>query len=92
MIKNLQILSIFYLKLIIPSFLFSGFICAITTFTIENFGLCFFILLPTLHYLIYELRKKDEYYFFANFGFSKRFLWTLTLSTAFFINIFTKLL
>lgn len=92
MINTFKILWIFYVKLLIPTLLFSSLACLVAGFDKENFGLCFLLILPTLHYFIYELRKKNEYYFFANFGFSKQILWIITVSLAFFIKISAQLL
>ncbi len=92
MIKNFKILWIFYLKLLIPTIFFSLLMNTQLGFTFSNFGLCFILFLPCFHFLIYELRLKDEYYFYVNFGFSRFFLWIFTLSFSVIINIITKLL
>jgi len=92
MIKNFKILWIFYLKLLIPAILFSLLMNSQFGFTVNGFGLCFLVFLPSLHFLVYELRLKDEYYFYSNFGFSKAFLWVTTISLSIFVNIFTKFL
>ncbi|WP_346984514.1 hypothetical protein [Chryseobacterium sp. POE27] len=82
----------FYLKLLIPAILFSLLMDLRFGFTASGFGLCFLVLLPSFHFLIYELRVKDEYYFYANFGFSRAFLWVTTIALSIFINILTKFL
>ncbi|GAB0157322.1 hypothetical protein CHRYSEOSP005_25950 [Chryseobacterium sp. Alg-005] len=87
MTKNLKIFWIFYIKLLIPAVLFSLLITFMTNFNIENFGLCFLLILPALHYFIYELRLKDEYYFYAHFGFSRSFLWGMTVAISLIIKI-----
>ncbi|MCF2219820.1 hypothetical protein H9Q08_10910 [Chryseobacterium sp. PS-8] len=92
MVKNIRILWIFYVKLLIPAVLFSLLMNIPLGFTTVNFGLCFLLFLPVFHYLIYELRLKEEYSFFANFGFSRLFLWIFTFSLSVIINIFTKLI
>jgi len=92
MIKHFKILWIFYFKILIPTILFSLLIAFQTGFNTSNIGLCFLLLLPLFHYFIYELRLKNEYYFYANFGFSKLFLWIMTLSLSLIINILTKFL
>ncbi|MFZ4929720.1 hypothetical protein [Chryseobacterium sp. Mn2064] len=78
--KQLTILWIFYKKLIIPSVLFSLLFSLLSPFKVETFGLSFLLLLPMLHYFIYEVRLKNEYLFYYHFGFSKLFLWGFTLS------------
>lgn len=92
MMINLKILWIFYGKLLIPTVLFSILLLFQTGFSTRNFGVCFFVFLPLLHFFIYELRLKNEYSFYANFGFSKLFLWILTLTIAIIINLITMLL
>lgn len=92
MIKMLKILWIFYIKLLIPAVLFSLLLAFQTGFNIGNFGFCFLIIFPVFHFLIYELRFRNEYVFFANFGFSKSFLWITTVSIGFVINLISKFL
>jgi hypothetical protein len=92
MIKSVKILWIFYFKLLIPTVLFSLLISAQTGFNANSFGFCFLLLFPCLHYLIYELRLKNEYLFYANFGFSRQFLWITTISIGLIINSITKFL
>jgi hypothetical protein len=90
MIKNLKILSIFYIKLLIPAVLFSLLMCFPLGFSANSFGLYFVLFLPCLHFFMYELRFKQEYYFYANFGFSRRLLWILTGSLSILINLISK--
>lgn len=92
MLINLKILWIFYRKLLIPGVLFSLLTSFPNGFNANSFGLSFLLILPLLHYFIYELRFKREYLFFANFGFSKLFLWGLTISLSLIINFITKFL
>lgn len=92
MIKNLKILRIFYLRLLIPALLFSLLFAFQTGFSLRNFGFCFLVIFPAFHFLIYELRLKNEYVFFANFGFSRFFLWITTVSFSLTINIISKFL
>lgn len=87
MIRSVKILWIFYFKLLIPAVLFSLLMNTQLGFTVGNFGLCFLLFLPSFHFLIYELRLKDEYYFYANFGFSRLFLWIFTAILSLIINM-----
>jgi len=91
MIKSLKVLSIFYIKLLIPAVLFSLLMDTQLGFTIGNLGLCFLLFLPAFHFLIYELRLKDEYYFYGNFGFSRLFLWGFTAVLSLIVNIGCRL-
>lgn len=90
--KDLLILWIFYKKLILPTGLFSLLFYFLFQSDPETFGLSFLLILPLLHYLIYELRLKNEYYFYANFGFSKLFLWISTVSLGLTVKIITYFL
>jgi len=87
-----KILWIFYKKLLIPAVLFSLLFNLATGLNYNNFGLSFLLIFPLMHFFIYELRLKNEYSFYANFGFSKVFLWTFTLSFGFFIKTLTVFL
>ncbi len=87
MIRDFKILTIFYIKLLVPAVLFSLLVNTQLGLTAGNFGLCFLLFLPALHFLIYELRLKDEYYFYANFGLSRLFLWVFTIIVSLIINI-----
>ncbi|SHM26036.1 hypothetical protein SAMN05444267_10402 [Chryseobacterium polytrichastri] len=92
MLKNLKVLGIFYGKILIPTLLFSLLIALATNLSFKIFGLCFLLLFPLLHFFIYELRLKNQYLFYANFGFSRQFLWISTISMSLIINIITKFL
>jgi len=92
MIINLKVLWIFYRKLLIPGVLFSIFLSFQLGITFENFSLCFVLILPLLHYFIYELRLKNEYHFYANFGFSRLTLWIITISLGIGLKLFAIIL
>ncbi|MFC5873865.1 hypothetical protein ACFP3I_14815 [Chryseobacterium arachidis] len=92
MLTNLKILWIFYRKLLIPGVFFSVLLMFSLGFNFDNFGLCFIILLPSFHYLIYELRLRNEYLFYAHFGFSKRFLWIFTFLLGLLVKITARFL
>ncbi|KPE52118.1 hypothetical protein AOB46_04340 [Chryseobacterium indologenes] len=85
--KNIRVLRIFYQKLLIPAVLFSLLVCFLSGSNIKNFGLGFSLILPLLHFFIYDIRLKGEYFFYANFGFSRRVLWILTLSLSLMIKL-----
>ena len=92
MLKYIKIFWIFYKKLLVPTVLFSLLFNLTTGLTYKGFGLSFLLIFPLMHFFIYELRMKNEYIFYANFGLSKVFLWTLTLSLGFLIKILTAFL
>ncbi len=87
MVRNFTILWIFYKKILIPALLFSLFISFLLPYRLETFGLSFLLISPVLHYFIYELRFKSEYYFYANLGFSRPFLWAGTIVLGLFVKI-----
>lgn len=92
MTRNFTILRIFYLKLLIPSVFISLLLSFQGGFSAFAFGLCFLLILPLLHYLVYELRLKNEYAFYAHFGFSRTFLWMLTVILSIITNLITTFL
>jgi len=48
-------------------------------FSYKNiFGTTYIFLTPVMQYYIYELRNKNEYYFYFNLGLSKMLLWIST--------------
>ncbi|AKK71474.1 hypothetical protein OK18_01395 [Chryseobacterium gallinarum] len=85
--KNFSVLWIFYKKLIIPTILFSFLLVFLFSLNVQTFGLSIVLIFPLLHYFIYELRLKNEYHFYAHFGFSRIFLWGITLSFSVAVKI-----
>jgi len=92
MVRNFTILWIFYKKILLPALLFSLLISFLLPFKVETFGLSFLLIAPALHYFIYELRFKNEYYFYAHSGFSSTFLWAGTLLLSLAVKIITLFL
>ncbi|REC65144.1 hypothetical protein DRF59_17635 [Chryseobacterium flavum] len=89
MIKRLSVIWLFYRKIIPATVLFSLLCSFLLQFNPDSFGLSFLFILPVLHYFIYELRLKNEYYFYANFGISRLLLWIITVSSGLSIKIIT---
>jgi hypothetical protein len=92
MTKNFSVLWIFYKKLIIPAAFFILLLIFLFSLNIQTFGLSVLLIFPLLHYFVYELRFKNEYHFYANFGFSRLFLWGITLSLSLLIDYYTVLM
>ncbi|PTT36774.1 hypothetical protein DBR28_10610 [Chryseobacterium sp. HMWF028] len=92
MAKNFTILWIFYKKILLPALLFSLLISFWLPFRTQTFGLSFLLTAPVLHYFIYELRFKNEYYFYANAGLSRTFLWAGTIVSSLTVKIITSFL
>jgi len=78
--KQLKTYYFFYKKILIPSFLVSLVVAFLVGFSVENLMLAYLFFAPFFHYFIYEVRNNNEYYFYANFGLSRIFLWKITLS------------
>lgn len=83
-------LCFFYQKIIIPSLIFSVILPLLFqqyTGFFTGAGISFMILLPTMHYLTYEIRKSGEYFFYYNLGLSKLMLWITTISSGAILGI-----
>jgi len=48
--------------------------------TSKTIGLSFLFIAPFIQYLIYEIKNKNEYYYYYNLGLSKSALWVSTLT------------
>jgi len=94
-----QILGVlfFYKKILIPSFIISIFF---GLYSVPLTGIFFFrsaafsyvLVSIVFHYLIYEVRYIDEYYFYYNLGLSRLTLWISTVLLSSFISIPISLL
>lgn len=72
----------FYQKLIIPSFFISLVLALFAPKYLgfyTAFGVAYIFLTPLIHYLTYDIRKPEEYYFYHNLGLSKAVLWATTI-------------
>jgi len=45
----------------------------------KSIGILFFFMILIMHFLNYEIRHKQEYYYYYNLGLSKLTLWVSTL-------------
>ena len=88
-------LWLFYQKLIIPSLVVSialSYLMSGTSHLLLGTGIIYIFITPTFHYLTYELKNPNEYYFYYNMGLSKLILWTNTLVVSTVIGLlFIKL-
>lgn len=86
----------FYYKILIPAFCISmsgGLILGVVLgFSFKILILSYILLSLVFHYIIYELKYPNEYYFYYNLGFSKVFLWTTTLGINFILTIILLLI
>ncbi|MEG1592648.1 hypothetical protein [Chryseobacterium sp.] len=92
MLVNLKILWIFYRKLLIPGILFSLLISIPAGINFKNFSFGFLFIFPLMHYFIYELRLKNEYLFYANFGLSRTSLWMITVAFSIILQLISAIL
>ena len=70
----------FFQKRIAPQALLISVLLGLTLFkNIRAAGLIFIFLGPLWHYYIYEVRYRQEYYFYFNLGFTRFSLWVSTL-------------
>ncbi len=76
-----SIAIVFLLSLLIPIHSFIG-----------SFGISYMFVLPLIHYYIYELRNRNEYYFYYNLGLSKISLWMITAILALVTKIISSLI
>lgn len=91
-VKKVKIFLIFYKKLVVPSFLLSiliGLMGLIDSgsYSLTSVGISYILITPIFQYLSYELRNKNEYYFYFNLGLSRISLWTLTCIVSFLIGL-----
>lgn len=78
-------------KKITPPALFISALLGLFLFnSIWAVGLIYIIMGPLWHYLIYEVRYKQEYYFYFNLGYTRFGLWVSTsiLTVFVFLAIF----
>lgn len=75
-------LYLFYRKILFPALLFSA-LLSVFGMTVAGFfigiGIAFIFLLPMFHYLVYEIKCPNEYFFYHNLGLSKLSLWVSTM-------------
>ncbi len=76
LIKNIllfqrKIFFISYLLSIIIGLLFGG--------DFNSIGIAFLVISPLMQYFVYEIKNKNEYYFYYNLGLSNVQLWVSTL-------------
>jgi len=93
MIKNLlsygRPLWFFQKRIVPPALVISVLLGSVLFKSFWAAGLLFLIMGPLWHYIIYEVRYTQGYYFYFNLGFTCLILWvsTLTLSVVVFLTI-----
>lgn len=82
----------FYRKLVIPSLTLSLLLglsvsTASGSFSLRGVGSAYIFFPLVFHYFIYEVRNKEEYYFYHNLGLSKIVLWSATFVISLLIGL-----
>ncbi len=82
----------FYIKILFPALTLSALVgfMGLSASQLNYFnyvGIAIIFIAPLMHYLTYELRNKNEYFFYFNQGLSKTHLWILTCLSSFFIGL-----
>jgi len=76
---TLYVIWLFYRKIFLPALFLSLLLALLGSHKIKIFLLSFLLLNLLFHFLIYEIRFKNEYLFYAQFGLSKKILWLGTI-------------
>jgi hypothetical protein len=45
---------------------------------LSTIGFCFIVIAPIIHYYVYEIKYKNEYYYYFNLGLGSLELWAST--------------
>jgi hypothetical protein len=84
---------LFFQKRLTPPVLLISILLGLALYqNIPAIGLIFMVLMPLWHFYIYEVRYKNEYYFYFNLGFTRLGLWLSTLVTVVLIFLMSILL
>jgi len=81
---------LFYRKLILSAVIISAVIASLVpgeSFFLKRVGLAYMFITPLLHYFIYEVRNRNEYFFYYNLGLSRLVLWISTLAISIVIGL-----
>jgi len=79
LVKNIflfqqKIFFISYTLAIVLGFIFGGYL--------KSIGISFLFVSPFVHLFVYEVKNKNEYYYYYNLGLSKIVLWSSTIIIA----------
>lgn len=95
--RQLQVLLLFYRKIVIPPF-WIGLLPLLGAYKYEQeiipeiLGISLLLFIPAFHFMHYEVRKPDTYYFYYNMGWSKLHLWIGTFCLSFLFAFISILL
>ena len=87
----MNILWVFYKKLIIPSLAISILLAILftdSTRILSGIGIAYIFLTPCMQFLLYDLARPNEYYFYFNLGMSRFNLWLNSVVVSLVIGLF----
>lgn len=89
--RILKAILIFYQKLIVPALVLSALLGFFTfgitgEFPGKTVGISYFVFALVFHFFIYEVRNRNEYYFYYNIGLSHLSLWVISCAISFIIG------
>lgn len=95
--RLLKLMLIFYQKLLLPSLLFSLLLGILSSgisggFSFATVGFSYLFAALFFHYIIYEVRFPNEYYFYYNMGLSKLGLWIISFAFSSIIALIISVL
>lgn len=79
-IGTVKLLMLFYKKTVLPAF-GTALLVSAPQFVIEGrlvpkiIGVFWIFFIPVFHFVYYEMRKSETYYFYYNLGWSRLHLW-----------------
>ncbi len=89
--KKMISILFFYKKLFLPTLVVAlvfGFLGIMSGhFSLKTVGISYILMSLFFHYLIYEVRYPNEYYFYYNMGLSKYFLWGISFALSLIIGL-----
>ena len=91
----ITVLWIFYKKLILPSLAVSILLAIIFIGSVKitsGIGIAYIFITPFFHFLLYDLARPNEYYFYYNLGISKLVLWVSSIITSLIVSIILMLI
>ena len=88
----LKAILLFYQKIFFPAIIISSGVGIVNAAilgsqALGSIGIVFIFFAPLIHFFIYELMRRKEYYFYYNLGLSKITLWLFSISMSLLIGI-----
>ncbi len=77
-LRILKNILLFHKKIFFISYIISLIVALLLRGTPKTIGLTFLLIAPFIQYYFYELKTKNEYYYYYNLGITKGKLWLST--------------